>query len=154
MRILLRRLRGQGADSGNVWLANRREVVNPFRMSSARIIRVNELLKREIAVDIPRLFSSSHFDTAAITITGVETAPDLHDATVYVSIFGHEDVRDRMIGFLNSHRKEIQARMSKHVILKYTPRLHFKLDTSIESGDRVLGILSQLNIPEDEEEGA
>lgn len=122
-------------------------------MSSARIIRVNELLKREIAVDIPRLFASSDFDTGAITVTGVKTAPDLHDATVLVSIFGHEDERRRMIHFLNSHRKEIQARMSKHVILKYTPRLHFKLDDSIESGDRVLGILSQLDIPDDDEPG-
>ena len=121
-------------------------------MSSARIIRVNELLKREIAVDIPRLFANGNFDTAAITVTGVKTAPDLHDATVLVSIFGYEEERTRMIRFLNSHRKEVQARMSKNVILKYTPRLHFKLDDSIESGDRVLGILSQLDIPDDAEE--
>jgi ribosome-binding factor A len=118
-------------------------------MSSARIIRVNELLKREIAVDIPRLFTNSHFDTAAITVTGVETAPDLHDATVYVSIFGHEEGREKMIRFLNARRAEIQHRMSRNVILKYTPRLHFKLDSSIEKGDRVLGILAQLDIPED-----
>jgi ribosome-binding factor A len=120
-------------------------------MSSARIIRVNELLKREIAMDIPRLFASSDFDTGAITITAVKTAPDLHDATVLVSIFGHEEARTRMIRFLNSHRKEIQARMSKHVILKFTPRLHFKFDDSIETGDRVLGILSRLDIPDDDE---
>jgi ribosome-binding factor A len=120
-------------------------------MSSARIIRVNELLKREIAVDIPRIFAGSDFDTGAITVTGVKTAPDLHDATVLVSIFGHENERKRMIHFLNAHRKEIQARMCKHVILKYTPRLHFKLDESIESGDRVLDILSHLDIPGDDE---
>jgi ribosome-binding factor A len=40
--------------------------------------------------------------------------------------------------------------MSKNVILKYTPRLHFKIDSSIENGDRVLGILAQLDIPEDD----
>jgi ribosome-binding factor A len=119
-------------------------------MSSARIIRVNELLKREIAVDLPRLFSSSNFDTGSVTVTKVETGSDLRDATVYVSIFGHEETRPGMISFLNRHRKEIQARMSQHVILKYTPRLYFKLDDSIESGDRVLGILSQLDIPEDD----
>ena len=38
-------------------------------MSSARIIRINELLKREIAVDIPRLFANGQFDTGAITVT-------------------------------------------------------------------------------------
>ncbi|MFA7256297.1 MAG: 30S ribosome-binding factor RbfA [Kiritimatiellales bacterium] len=120
-------------------------------MSSARIIRVNELLKREIAVDIPRLFANSNFDTSAVTVTKVATGSDLRDATVYVSIFGHEESRERMIRFLNSHRKEIQSRMSKNVILKYTPRLYFKFDDSIETGDRVLGILSQLDIPDDED---
>ena len=118
-------------------------------MSSARIIRVNELLKREIAVDIPRLFANGNFDTSAVTITKVETGSDLRDATVYVSIFGHEEERPGMIRFLNRHRAEIQSRMSKHVILKYTPRLYFKFDDSLETGDRVLGILSQLRIPED-----
>jgi len=118
-------------------------------MSSARIIRVNELLKREIATDILRLFSNTHFDTGSITVTRVETAPDLREANVYISIFDHETERTGMIRFLNKHRKEIQARMSKHVIIKYTPRLHFKLDHSIENGDRVLSILSGLNIPED-----
>jgi len=120
-------------------------------MPSGRIIRVNELLKREIAEDIFRLFSNGRFDTSAITITRVETAPDLREANVFVSIFGHEDGRVEMIRFLNRHRKEVQARMSKNVKIKYTPRLHFKHDTSIETGDRVLGILSQLDIPENEE---
>lgn len=120
-------------------------------MSSARIIRVNELLKREIAVDIPRLFANSNFDTGSVTVTRVETGSDLRDATVYISIFDHEEERAGMIRFLNRHRQEIQARMSKHVILKYTPRLYFKFDNSIETGDRVLGILSQLDIPDDED---
>jgi ribosome-binding factor A len=119
-------------------------------MFSTRIIRINELLKREIAVDIPRLFAGGDFDTGAVTVTRVETAPDLRDATVHISIFGHEENRAGMIRFLNGHRKEIQSRMSKHVIIKYTPRLHFKLDTSLESGDRVLEILEQLDIPDDE----
>jgi len=120
-------------------------------MSSARIIRVNELLKREIASDILRLFATDRFDTGAITVTRVETTTDLREAKVHISIFEHEEERVGMIRFLNKHRKEIQARMSQNVILKYTPRLHFKLDTSIEGGDRVLGILSQLDIPADEE---
>lgn len=119
-------------------------------MSSTRIIRVNELLKREIAMDLPRLFAGGEFDTGAITVTRVETAPNLRDATVYVSIFGHEEERNGMIRFLNGHRKEIQQRMSRHVIIKYTPRLHFKLDGSIENGDRVLEIMEQLDIPDDE----
>lgn len=118
-------------------------------MPSSRIIRVNELLKREIADDILRLFSGSRFDTGSVTITRVETAPDLRDANVYVSIFGHEEERVDMIRFLNRKRKDVQTRLSQNVKLKYTPRLHFKHDSSLEDGDRVLGILSALDIPEE-----
>lgn len=120
-------------------------------MPNSRIIRVNELLKREIADDILRLFSGTQFDTGAITVTRVETAPDLRDAGVFVSIFGHEDERVDMIRFLNRHRKEVQTRLNKNVKIKYTPRLHFKHDTSLEEGDHVLGLLSELDIPEDNE---
>ncbi len=113
-------------------------------MGTPRLVRVNELLKREIAEDVHRNFSLSDFDTAAVTITRVECAPDLRDANVFVSIFGHEDDRDRMIGHLNRHRQEVIRMMVKRVKLKYTPRLHFILDESIEGGDRILSMLAEM----------
>ena len=113
-------------------------------MGIPRLVRVNELLKREIAEDIHRNFSLSDFDTAAITVTRVECASDLRDANVFISIFGHEDERDRMISYLNRHRQEVIRLMIKRVKLKYTPRLHFILDESIESGDRILQMLAEM----------
>ena len=113
-------------------------------MGTPRLVRVNELLKREIAEDVHRNFSLSDFDTAAVTITRVECAPDLRDANVFVSIFGHEDDRDRMIAHLNRHRQEVIRMMVKRVKLKYTPRLHFILDESIEGGDRILSMLAEM----------
>jgi ribosome-binding factor A len=113
-------------------------------MGTPRLVRVNELLKREIAEDVHRNFSLSDFDTAAVTITRVECAPDLRDANVFVSIFGHEDERNRMIAHLNRHRQEIIRLMIKRVKLKYTPRLHFILDESIEGGDRILSMLAEM----------
>ena len=76
-------------------------------MGTPRLIRVNELLKREIAEDIHRNFSMSDFDCGSITVTRVECAPDLRDANVFISIFGHEDERKRMIAHLNRHRQEV-----------------------------------------------
>ena len=113
-------------------------------MGTPRLVRVNELLKREIAEDIHRNFSLSDFDTAAVTVTRVECAPDLRDANVFISIFGHEDERDRMISYLNRHRQEVIRLMIKRVKLKYTPRLHFVLDESIEGGDRILSMLEEM----------
>ncbi len=113
-------------------------------MGIPRLVRVNELLKREIAEDLYRNFSMTDFDAAAITVTRVKCNPDLRDANVYVSIFGHEDQRDGMISYLNRHRQEIVRLMIKRVKLKYTPRLHFVLDESLEGGDHILSLLSEM----------
>ena len=113
-------------------------------MGTPRLVRVNELLKREIAEDLYRNFAGSDFDASAVTVTRVECAPDLRDANVFVSIFGHEENRGGMIGYLNRHRQEIIRLMVKRVKLKYTPRLHFILDESIEEGDGILSILAEM----------
>jgi ribosome-binding factor A len=113
-------------------------------MGTSRLVRVNELLKREIAEDLYRNYAGSDFDAAAITVTRVECAPDLRNANVFISIFGHEDERDRMIGYLNRHRQEIIRLMIKRVKLKYTPRLHFILDESLEGGDHILSLLAEM----------
>jgi len=113
-------------------------------MGTSRMVRVNELLKREIAEDLHRNFSGTDFDAAAITVTRVECAPDLRDANVYISIFGHQYDKHDMIRTLNRRRQEVVRLMVKRVKLKYTPRLHFHLDESLAEGDNILTILHEL----------
>ena len=113
-------------------------------MGTPRLVRVNELLKREIAEDLYRNFSGSNFDASAVTVTRVECAADLRDANVFISIFGHENNRDGMISYLNRHRQEIVRMMIKRVKLKYTPRLKFVLDESLEGGDNILSMLAEM----------
>ena len=113
-------------------------------MGIPRLVRVNELLKREIAEDLYRNFSMTDFDAAAITVTRVECTADLRDANVFISIFGHENERDRMIDYLNRHRQEVVRLMLKRVKLKYTPRLRFILDESLEGGDHILSLLAEM----------
>lgn len=113
-------------------------------MSVDRITRINELLKREIGDSLFRVMHESDFDLASVTITRVDTSKDLRDARVYVSIRDHEAQRPRMLALLTRHRAELQSRINKDVTLKYTPRLTFELDTSLEEGDRVLAVLAQL----------
>ena len=121
-------------------------------MATSRMVRVNELLKREIAEDLHRNFSGTDFDAAALTVTRVECAPDLRDANVYISIFGHPYDRHDMIHTLNRRRQEIVRMMIKRVKLKYTPRLQFHLDESLEDGDNILTILSELEREQDNPE--
>jgi len=113
-------------------------------MPSQRIIRVNELIKREISTLLFSTVTSSEFDHASVTVTSVNTSPDLRNTTVMVSVYGDAEKGSAMINILKRYRKEIQQKLSKTVILKYTPRITFKLDTSLEAGDKVLGILGNL----------
>lgn len=113
-------------------------------MGANRLTRVNELLRREIASALYRVLDSSSVDLSAITITRVETASNLRSAQVYVSVLGDEAKQRQSLRALLKNRAALQAEVAAHVVLKYTPHYHFHLDHSIEDGDRVLGILAEL----------
>jgi ribosome-binding factor A len=120
-------------------------------MKIDRLTRVNELLRREIGEGLYRMIDRSTFDIAAITVTHVITSNDLRTARVLVSIRGHEEDRERMLERLQHLHGALQHEIAQHVILKYTPKLQFVLDESIEGGDRILSLLSKLPTAPDEE---
>jgi len=113
---------------------------------------VSELLKREIGEVIRREFEVS--EAGLITVSDVEVAGDLHSAVVYVSILGNADQQKRGISLLARHRKRIQGLVGRAVVLKYTPTLRFKMDDSIVRGNKVLGIIEELEktMPTDPQE--
>jgi ribosome-binding factor A len=121
-------------------------------MASLRLQRVRELLKREIGEAIRREFEVS--EVGLITVNDVDVAGDLHSAVVYISILGNPDQQKRGFTLLQRHRVRIQALVSRAVILKYTPKLRFLMDDSIMRGNRVLGIIEELEktMPADAEE--
>jgi ribosome-binding factor A len=111
-----------------------------------RLLRVNELLKRELSSIITREIS---FDGALVTLNQVDVTPDLKHAHAYVSVFGKEDQKSAMAK-LEEHRVVLQTALAKSVTLKYTPQLVFHLDDSIERGARVFEILQEIETPEKE----
>lgn len=114
-------------------------------MAVKRVDRINALLRREIGEALYHVFAGDTINLAAITVTQVDCAPNLRNATVMVSVFGPEEQRTRMISQLSNKAKELQAIINRDLTLKYTPRLTFKLDRSLEKGDHVLGLISMLN---------
>ncbi len=111
-------------------------------MPSLRLQRVRELLKREIGEVIRREFQVS--DAGLITVNDVDVAGDLHSAIVFVSILGNADQQKRGFSLLTRHRKRIQGLIGRAVVLKYTPTLKFMMDDSVVRGNRVLGIIEEL----------
>lgn len=86
------------------------------------------------------------FENLLVTVNQVDVTPDLKSAHVYVSVLGSEGRKD-VLPKLEANRAALQADLSKHVVLKYTPHLVFHLDDSIERGARVLEILQEIEPP-------
>jgi len=111
-------------------------------MQSLRHQRVRELLKREIGEVIRREISVN--EAGLITVNDVGVAGDLKSATVYVGIIGRSDQQRKGLEVLKKERLRIQGLVARSVILKYTPKLRFVLDDSIERGNRVLAIIDEI----------
>ena len=105
-----------------------------------RQLRVNEVVKRELSATITR---EINFDGALVSINAVDVTPDLKSARVFVSTLGADNGKS-VIDKLEAHRPALQATLSRHVVLKYTPHLIFHLDESIKRGARVLEILDDI----------
>ena len=113
-------------------------------MAVDRLERINSLLKRVIAES---MFSVMQGDTVApglVTVTGVACGKDLRHATVRVSVFGDDALKRTALQHLKHNARKFQSIINREVRLKFTPRLTFALDLSLEKGDEVLAILNSL----------
>ncbi len=113
-------------------------------MKADRITRVNELIRRELGVQLYRVVNRPDFNPAAVMFTQAITSVDLRSCRVLVSILGDADTQARLLSILKQHRVEFQDAIHRHIVLRYTPHLHFVLDHSIEEGDHVLHLLQQM----------
>ncbi|GMR19576.1 MAG: 30S ribosome-binding factor RbfA [Gammaproteobacteria bacterium] len=110
---------------------------------SNRPRRVGELLKRQLVPVIAQELNDP--DVGAITLTGVDTAPDLKSAKVYFTCpqDGDDQKRSRVIeAALNRAAGYIRHCLKERVELRGIPRLQFKYDDSIERGSRIEQLLS------------
>ena len=106
-----------------------------------RMLRVDELLKREIADVIEKDVSLPL--GCLVSVNQVKTSSDLRDSKVYISILGKGN-KHKILDTVRKNRCHIQKKIAKDVVLKYTPVLHFILDERLEKGDKVLEIISEL----------
>jgi len=111
------------------------------------MLRVNELLKRELSGIISR---EMNFEGALVSINHVDVASDLKNAHAFVSVLGSDNA-ESVLNKLASHRAILQAELARHVTMKYTPHLSFHVDNSIERGARVIEILQEIEAPQGED---
>ena len=119
-------------------------------MASNRIGRINEEIQRELA-ELIRQLKDPRVQTM-ISITRVDTTPDLRYARVYISVLDEARSKDAMRGLRSAGgwlRRELGARLQ----LRYTPELVLEEDDSLKYGAHMYDLLSKLNISKDDEDG-
>lgn len=110
------------------------------RLPNARMRKVNEAVREIVAAEVTGLKDPG---LGFVTITGVDTAPDLRTARVFYSVLVEEDA-EATAGALGRAAPRLQAAVAAGVKMKYTPRLRFLVDPSIEQGVRIERILQEI----------
>ena len=108
-------------------------------MTTDRMRRVNEALREVLSAHIASDLKDPRL--GFVTVTAVETIPDLSHARVYVSVLGTEAERADSLAGLNSAHGYLQATVAQEVRMKRTPTLEFLHDESIDRGFRISELL-------------
>ncbi len=106
-----------------------------------RAQRVSDLLREEIAEIVMKKLKDPRL--GFLTITGVDITDDLKIAKVYVSILKGEE-RETNLDILNSAKGFIRSEIARRVRMKTIPSLEFRIDESIEHGDRIDRLLKDI----------
>ena len=111
-----------------------------------RVVRINELIKREISSILHTRYREA---AVRITISEVETSPDLKDAVVYYGVVGNDDNIAQARRFFARECVEIRMMLGKNIVMKYLPHLDFRFDDSMERGARIGEIIDSLGLDDD-----
>jgi ribosome-binding factor A len=115
-------------------------------MAGPRMRRINEVLREVVGAAISNDLSDPRI--GFVTVTSVETSPDLRTAKVFVSVLGDEEEREATLGGLRSSHGVIQSRIAAETRMKRTPKLTFHYDDTIEKGVRINEILEKEPVEE------
>lgn len=118
------------------------------RQPSPRMRKVNESVREVVADEIPHLTDPG---LGFVTITGVDTSPDLRSAVVFYSSLGDEDEAEATAAALKRAAPHLQEELGRQLRMKYTPRLTFRIDESIARAARIDQILREIESEGEEE---
>ena len=103
-----------------------------------RSLRVNQVVRQVVAEELERLADADE-RLRLVTVTAVDTAPDLRHATVYLS-----SLSDDAVEALADRRTQLQRALGRQVRMKRTPLLEFAVDPAVVAGGRVDDVLRRI----------
>jgi ribosome-binding factor A len=104
-------------------------------VASGRMRRVDEAVREVLSERLAAGLKDPRI--GFVTVTAVETAPDLRQARVFVSVLGTEDEREQTMEGLASSQGFLQAALGTQLRMKRTPTLEFVHDGSVDHGFRI-----------------
>ena len=110
-------------------------------MSADRMRRVDEAMREVLSDAITSELKDPR--VGFVTVTAVETSPDLRHSRVFVSVLGDASVRKRSLEGLESAHGYLQRRVAGELRLKHTPTLQFLYDDSTDRGMRIAEIIEE-----------
>ena len=118
-------------------------------MASNRILLINEEIQKELSA-LLRTVKDPRVQDVMISITRVETTPDLRYTKVYVSFLQEDKVTDAMAG-LKSAAGYLRRQLGTNLRLRYAPQIVWALDDSITYGAKMLNLINSLGVKHDED---
>ena len=118
-------------------------------MASNRIMRINEEIQKELS-SLLRTVKDPRVAETMISITRVETTPDLRYTTVYVSFLQEDKAKGAMKG-LQSAGGYLRRQLGQNLQLRYAPEIVWALDDSITYGAKMLNLINSLGVKHDED---
>ena len=118
-------------------------------MASNRILLINEEIQKELS-SLLRSVKDPRVQDVMISITRVETTPELRYTKVYVSFLQEEKAADSMKG-LKSAAGFLRRQLGSNLRLRYAPEIVWALDDSITYGAKMLNLINSLGVKHDEE---
>jgi ribosome-binding factor A len=116
-------------------------------MHRRRIERLNEQIKRELMDLVRRELADPR--VANVTLTAVETTPDLYHARVYVTLLGGEDERAAALAGLRAARPLLRGELGRRLHIRRVPELEFTWDETLEQARRIESLLAQVRPPDE-----
>lgn len=106
-----------------------------------RINRINQLILEEVAKVVQREIEDPAVTAGFVTVVGVETSPDLINATVFISSLGDDAQKQAALDALNHAAVFIRNRIKPFLTFRIIPNLEFKLDETAEKAVRISALL-------------
>ena len=118
-------------------------------MASNRILLINEEIQKELSA-LLRTVKDPRVQDVMISITRVETTPDLRYTEVHVSLLQNEKAQEAMAG-LKSAAGFLRRQLGSNLRLRYAPEIVWEEDDSITYGAKMLNLINSLGVKHDDE---